>query len=185
MIPDNHISTMTARLRGSRLTEKSSERSAVQESLLDIASVGTSVLARLPRELVDDVGERNAAEDEETPLVAALHKGTNKTSDDHDLINDNGEQNGRPWHSRGKEEIQKKQGSRDEPINVAHVVDGTVPSANFWVARAGELDSDRSETEVGAHGEVGDAGDENYGCGDVVEDAVAALLPESEANEAA
>jgi hypothetical protein len=142
------------------------------------------VFAGLPHKLVDDVKERGASESEETPLVPAANKRTNKTGNDHDLIDKDGEENSRPRHASSEHEIEEEQRSRNEPINVADIEDGSVVSAHLRVVGSVELDSDGCETEVGSHGEVGDASDKHDRGGDVVEDAVTTLLAQAEANEA-
>lgn len=162
--------------------QESGERSAVQEGTLNIASVGAGVSAGLPDQLVDDVDECETAESEVSPLVPGLDKSSNETGDNHDLINNDGPHNGWPWHTSSEQEIGEKKRCGDEPIDVADVVDGTVVSTYDWVV-AVVLDSNGSETEVGAHGEVGNCGNEDNRGSDVVEDAVATLLAHSKTDE--
>jgi hypothetical protein len=164
------------------LTEERSEGSAVQESLLDVTSICARVLAGLPNQLVDNVEKRGASKGEETPLVTASDERSNKTSDDHDLVDKDGEEDSRPRHASSEHQIKKEQRCRNEPVNVADIVDRTVVSSDLRII-AMEFDSDGCEAEVGSHGEVGDAGDKHNGGGDVVKDPVTTLLAHAEADE--
>jgi len=89
----------------------------------------------------------------------------------HNLIDQDGPENSWPWHACSEEEIQKKQRSGNEPIDVANVEDLAEGTSNLGVATK-ELDFNGGEAKVGAHREVGDTGDEDYTSGDVVEDAL-------------
>lgn len=116
------------------------------------------------------------------PLVVRHNKSANKSSHNHDLVNNNGPENCRPRQPSREEQVKKQERRSDEPINVANIEDGAVLPADFGVG-ALVLDCYGGEAEVGAHGEVGDARDEDYQCGDVVEDAVAALLADGQGGE--
>ena len=83
--------------------QKSGQRTTLEESSADVLAHGVCVLASFPGELVDDVEQRSAAKRKVAPLVAGSDKGASKTSDDHDLINEDSEENGRPRHASGKE----------------------------------------------------------------------------------
>jgi len=108
--------------------------------------------ARFPCELVDDVEESDAAENKVSPLVTALYESTDKTSDDHDLINDNNPHDGRPWHAGSEEQVDEQKRRSDEPVDVSDVVDRTVGSCYLGVA-TGEFDCDGCEAQVGSHGD--------------------------------
>jgi hypothetical protein len=166
-----------------RLTEECSHRSANGECSLDVASVGASVKARLPDKLVDNVYEREAAEDEVSPLVIGNDERANKTSHNHDLVNNDGPKDSRPWHSGGEQEIEKEERGGNEPINVSSIVDGPVGSSHNGVA-ALVLDANGSEAKVGAHSKVCNGSDEDYSSSDVVEDAIATVLAHAESDEA-
>jgi hypothetical protein len=162
--------------------QESGERSAVEESLLNITSIRARVSAGFPNQLVDNVDECKTAESEVSPLVPGLDESSNQTGDNHNLVDNDGPENGGPWHTGGKEEIGKKKRSGNEPIDVANVVDRTVVTTNDRVITV-VLDSNGCETEVGTHGEIGNGGNEDNSSGDVVEDAVATLLAHAEPNE--
>jgi hypothetical protein len=162
--------------------QESGERSAVEEGLLNITSVGAGMGARFPNQLVHDINERKTTEREVSPLVPGLDKSSNKTGDNHNLIDNDGPENSGPWHTSGKKEIGEKKRSGNEPVDIADVVDRTVVSTNNRVV-AVVLDSNGCETEVRAHGEVGDSGNEDNSGSDVVENTVATLFAQSETNE--
>lgn len=61
----------------------------------------------------------------------------------------------------------------DKPVDVADVEYFSVDAGDFWVA-AFEFYLDCCVAEIRSHCEVGDTGDEGYGCGDVVEYSVSA-----------
>ena len=67
--------------------------------------------------------------------------------------------------------------SANLPVDVAHVEDGAVSAMNARVAPR-KFDGNGSETEVGAHGEIGDGGHHCNQGGDVVKDAVGTRLGE-------
>ncbi len=52
--------------------------------------------------------ESNCSEDEVTPLVGRSNESTDKTSDDHHFVKDEGVNNGRPWHASCQEQVQQK-----------------------------------------------------------------------------
>lgn len=162
--------------------EESGERSTDHEGLTSIGADTVGVLACLPDENVKDVDERSATKGEVSPLVAGRDKGTNKTGNNHDLVDENHEESGWPWHASGEEEIHKKERSGDDPIDVSDVVDLTVDSANLGVV-AQELDVDWGPSQVRAHGEVCNGSDHGHRCGDVVEDTVLARLGLSKTSE--
>jgi hypothetical protein len=162
--------------------QECSQGSAHEECTLDIATEVPGVRARLPDQLVDDVDESKVAESEVSPLVLGGDECANKTGDNHDLIDDDGPQDARPWHSSGEHEVGQEQRGGDDPVDVANIVDRTVVSTNHWVV-ALELYFDGSETEVGAHGEVGNGGNEDDSSCEVVENAVATLLAHTQTDE--
>ena len=66
--------------------EDRSESAAVQECSTNVRTKSFRVLTSLPREDVDDVAKRNAAEDEVAPLVGTGNECTDETS--YDLQNE-------------------------------------------------------------------------------------------------
>jgi hypothetical protein len=120
--------------------------------------------------------------DEVCPLVTTSDQGTDETCDDHDLVDKHRPEDCGPGHSGGQHQVHQQQGCRDDPVDVANIVDGAVFAADDGVV-AWELDADGCEAQVRAHGEVGNAGNKHDGGGDVVEDAVAAVLAGSKTEE--
>lgn len=104
---------------GIKRPQKSSQRTALHESRADVLAHGVGVLASFPDKLVNDVEECSAAEGEVAPLVAGPDKSASKTSDDHDLVDQDGEEDGRPWHASGEKQIGEQKGSSDDPVDVA------------------------------------------------------------------
>lgn len=99
-------------------------------------------------EHVEDVEEGDTAENEVWPLVAGGDESTNETSDDHDLVNEDGVENGGPWHAGGQEQVHEEKGSSDDPVNVSDVEDLTVGTGNLLIIGTRELNGDGSETQV-------------------------------------
>lgn len=163
--------------------EECSQATAHEEGAADVLAQGVGVLAGLEGEDPDDEQKSDAAEGEVSPLVARTDESANETRDDHDLVNEDNVQDGRPRHASGEEQVQEQERSGDEPVNVAHVEDLTVETANHRVA-ALPLNHDAGPAEVRSHGEVGDGSDHGDSGGDVVEDTVLARFGGSEADEA-
>ena len=132
--------------------------------------------------MVDDVEESKAAESEVSPLVSRRDEGTDKSSNNHDLVDQDDEKYSWPWHTRSQHEIHKQQRSRDKPIDVSHVEDLTECATDLGI-RAEELDLDRSEAEIRTHGEVRDSSDENNTRSDVMEDSVSPWSAKRKTNE--
>jgi hypothetical protein len=162
--------------------EESSQASAHEEGPLDVAAKCLGVDASLPGELVDNVQESNAAKDKVWPLVDALDKSTDQTSDNHDFVDKNNPEDGRPWHTSSEQQVHEQQRRGDEPVNVSGIEDGAVSATNNWVI-AVEFDTNRGEAEVRAHGEVSNGSNKDHTRRDVVEETVAALYAERHANE--
>src|SRR5690242_5208285 len=102
------------------------------------------------------------------PLVPANDERTDKTSDDHDLVDEDGPENRGPWHASSEQQVQKQEWCRDEPINVSNIKDLTVGTTDNGVV-ARELDLDGCEAQVRSHGEVSNACYEDNGRRNVVE----------------
>ena len=132
---------------------------------------------------IDDVEESKHAEGEETPLVTGRDEGADETGDDHDLIHEDGDEDGRPWEASRQGEIQEQQWCGDDPVNVTDIEDLTGVSKGSSTWRAQELDGDGSLTKVGTHGKVGYRSHEGNGRGDIVEDAMRARFRETQTHE--
>lgn len=162
--------------------EESSQASAHEEGPFDISAKGLGVETSLPGEHVDNVEESNAAKDEVWPLVDALDKSTHQTSDNHNFVDKNNPEDGRPWHTSSEQQVHEQQRRGDEPVNVSSIEDGAVSATNDWVI-AVEFDLNRGEAEVRAHGEVGNSSNKDNTRRDVVEETVAALYLERHADK--
>lgn len=101
------------------------------------------MFARSPCQGPCDDKESTAAKDEVAPLqrfrlqyrqlglqvsylVGGSYKGTNQSGDDHDLVNDKRVENGWPWQTRCKQQIQEQEWGCNDPRNVNQaMIDGT------------------------------------------------------------
>lgn len=127
---------------------------------------------------VHNVEESETAKDEITPLVGSGDKSTDKTSDDHDLVNEKSDQDGGPWETGCQEQIEEKQWCCDEPVDVSNIEDltgATAKTADLGVV-ANKLDQDGSLTKSGAHREVGNTCYQGDTGGDVVEKTICSRL---------
>jgi len=115
------------------------------------------------------------AKSEVTPFVGRANKSSNKTTDNHDFVNEHDPQNSRCGETSSEQQVEQQQRRRDEPINVTNIEDLTVQACDLGVA-ADELDGSWCPANVGGHAEVGDGGDHGDTGGDVVEDTVLARL---------
>jgi len=122
------------------------------------------------------------AEDEVAPFVGRADESTNKSTDNHDLVNEHNPQDSRRGETSSQQQVQQQQRRRDEPINVTDIEDLTVQACDLGVA-ADELNGSWCPANVGSHAEVGDGGDHGDTGGDVVEDAVLARLGVGETEE--
>jgi hypothetical protein len=163
--------------------EESGERTAHGEAAADILAENIGVTAALPNEDPDDVEESKAAEGEVTPLVGATDESTNETSDNHDFIDENDEEDSGPGKGGGQHQVEEKQRGSDEPIDVADVEDLTVDTANLSHVGSAELNIDGGPAKVGSHGKVGNSGDHSDGSSHVVEDTVLTGLGHTETQE--
>jgi hypothetical protein len=167
--------------------------------LANILADVVGVLASFPGELIDDINEGDAAyimlvrvltvrrrieltESKVSPLVGALDQSANKTSNNHDLVNEDDVQNCRPRHASGEEKIHEKQRSSDEPVDISNVEDLAIIARNE-VASTMELNHNRSPAQVGTHSEVCDGGDHGDRGGDIVENSMGSWLSQSESDE--
>ena len=99
--------------------QQCSQGTALHESRTDVLAHGVGVLASFPDKLVNDVEQCSAAESEVAPLVAGPDESASKTSNDHDLVDQDGEENGRPGHASGEKKVGEQKGSGDDPVDVA------------------------------------------------------------------
>lgn len=100
----------------------------------------------------------------------------------HNLIHNNNKENRRPRHARRKQQIQQQQRRRNDPVNIPHVKNRAVRAPHLGI-RPRILDLDGREAQIRAHGEVRNRRDEDDRGREVVEQAVAAVLAEGQADE--
>jgi len=113
---------------------------------------------------VPDVEERDAAESIETPLVGAVDKGTNETTDDNEHRHEEGGHDVREGQTGGEENRQEQDWEGDEPLDVPHIPDLTS------LAITTEFGRDGGSTEVRGHGEVGERRGSKDDDGELVEE---------------
>lgn len=75
----------------------------------DIGTDGGCMLASDPADIPGNTEESDHGEDEVAPLVGRSNKGTDQASNDHDLIQEKGVEDGWPRESRSEQKIQKEQ----------------------------------------------------------------------------
>ena len=121
--------------------------------------------------------EGNTTKGVETPLIRSLDESTNESSGNHDLVHEDGVENGRRWQAAGQEEIQQQEGRGQEPVNVSDIEDLSHVAVHFG-AGAFELNLDSGPSKVGAHTEVGDGRNQRDASSDIVEQAVRSRLHE-------
>ena len=66
-----------------------------------------------------DEEEGNAAEGVVSPLVGALDESANEASDDHDLIDQDGVEDGWSWQTAGQEQVEQQKWCGDDPVDVS------------------------------------------------------------------
>lgn len=134
--------------------------------------------------LINDKEEGRHAEGPVAPLVRRLRERAHEARHDHDLVGQDSDEQRGPRHARREQQVGQQQRRRDEPVDVAHVEDlARARRRDGGGAGAQELGLDGHLAEVGAHGEVGDAGHGRDAGRDVVEEAVALRLGRGEAHE--
>ena len=104
---------------GVKSPQKRSQGTTLQESGADILTHCVGVLPSFPCKLVDDVEQSSATKGEVSPLVAGANESASKTSDDHNLIDEDGEENRRPGHASGEKQVGEQKGSGNDPVDVA------------------------------------------------------------------
>ena len=127
----------------------------------------------------DNVEECNGAEREVTPFVRGGNQSADQTADDHGLICQNGDQDRRPRHTSGQEQIREQKWRSDEPVDIADPEDLASTSGTYMaVTGTNELDLNRHLAEIASHGEVCNRSSEQDAGADVVKDAMSGRLSE-------
>lgn len=145
-------------------------------------SEGTSVSSAFDANSVGNEEESDTAEDKVSPLVAALDEGSDETGNNHDLVDENGVDNGWSWETAGEEQVKEQKWCSDKPINVSNVENLSHVSGYLRI-RSLELNLNSSPAQVGAHREVGNRSYHSNGGSDVVEDSLVLVLLERHSNE--
>lgn len=125
--------------------EEGGQRSADEECAADISAHGIGVAAGLPDQDVEDVEESDTAENEVSPLVRGRDQSTDKTSDDHDLVNKNDVEDSRGRERGGEQQVEQKERGGNDPVDVANV-----EYLTGWAGERGarELDVDGDAAEI-------------------------------------
>lgn len=141
--------------------ENECQGTAHDENLANVAAKVAGVGTSLEDKQISNPKEGNAAKGEVSPFVRGPDESTNESGYDHNLVDQDSPENGRPWHAGGEEEVHEEERSGDEPgtlarvekltqeivpINVADEVDLTVVTT-FLTATV-KLDSNRSPADV-------------------------------------
>jgi hypothetical protein len=131
----------------------------------------TSVTVKTPSDL-----------DQLTPLVAAMHKRTNKQHNNHNQLHQQSIQRSRSRHARGQQQLDQDQRISNKPINIPDVENLSHIATDLGIS-AEELDLDGGPAKIAAHTEVCDGGDQADRDVEVVEQALGAWLEEGEAHK--
>jgi hypothetical protein len=150
--------------------------------LVNVCAESLGVCATLDNDAVRNKEERNGTEGKETPLVGRLDESTDKTGDDHDLVDEDDVENGRAGQTAGEEQVGQKKRCGDEPVDVADIEDLAHQAADLGVG-ADKFNLDGSPSQVGSHSEVCNACNHADGGGNVVEDTLTAVLLERETHK--
>jgi hypothetical protein len=95
--------------------ETNSPKTANSVNPVDIGTEITSMATSIENDGPSDEEEGNNTEDEVTPLIRAFDQGTNQTSDNHDLIDQDSIQNGWPRKPGGQQKVEEQQWPCEEP----------------------------------------------------------------------
>ena len=76
--------------------------------LINICAECGSVAATVEDNRAGNDEEGNDAKDEKSPFVGAVNQGTDQTSDNHDLIDQDCDANSRPWKASGQEKVEEQ-----------------------------------------------------------------------------
>ena len=78
---------------------------AEEEGPVNVRAESISMLACDPCNIPGDEEECNRRKDEITPFVGRRNESTDKTSNNHDFVHENGVQYGRPWEPSSQEQV--------------------------------------------------------------------------------
>jgi len=127
--------------------EEDSECTAVKICRLGSGAEAPSVLATDDDNVVGDEEQGGSSEYPISPLVARRDESAHKTCDDHNLVDQDGVQNGWQGKTSSQHQIREEKWCGHKPIDVSYVEDLTSHSGNDWVG-ADELYIDDSVTQV-------------------------------------
>ncbi|KAI7223858.1 hypothetical protein KC333_g99 [Hortaea werneckii] len=112
----NDVATLTQTpCDGVKGPEEGSQTTAVEEGATNVPAHGVGVLASLPAEDESNVEEGSTAEGKVAPFVPGVDERANETGHDHDPVDEDDVENGRPWHRSRQEKVHEKQRGGDEP----------------------------------------------------------------------
>lgn len=137
----------------------------------DGAAEDPGMAAAVDEQRVDDKEESTAGEDKISPLVRGASESADEAADNHNLISQNGDEDGRPGKASCEEKVEKQKRRRHEPVDVSDV-EYFARACGSDLAAADKLDSDGDLAEVAAHAKVGDGGNKEQQGRDIVEEAV-------------
>lgn len=184
---------------------------AEDERAMDVLPEDLGVFAGRESQFPHDVEHGGTSKGVEAPFIAGFDQGTDQAGHDHDFVQQADPEDGGPGHASGQQQIHEQHWRGDEPlwaeivsqdamdgvlgcvfmdlpIDVSGVKDLSVDPADNGVT-AKELDIDGRPSQIGAHCEIGDAGNHTQATGEVEEHSICARLhsaqsKDSEASEA-
>lgn len=152
-----------------------SETANGSEEVANLAALGDSSGAAVVDELPDNDEVGNASNGVPAPLLwrALSAKGSKETSENHDDIGEDGNQNAAAVHASEKTQVEEQKRSRQRPVHVTGPVDLAVQvMLGVWYVLVGVTDDHMVVANAGTagHGEVRASGnDGDHGGDDVVQ----------------
>lgn len=143
----------------------------------DVLALGLDGSAAVDSELPDNNEVGKAGNGVPSPLSrgALRAESSEKTSENHDQVSDNGEGKVSTVHAGQETEVEEQKGSGDSPVNVAGPEDlalNLVVSVRNVVVLLTDVDLVDGNTLADSHGEVGDRGSDGDQSRDDIEEAL-------------
>ncbi|KAI3487065.1 hypothetical protein L1887_49101 [Cichorium endivia] len=156
--------------------EDGEEERGVEVGLLEVVAEVGGGLETGAVDDPEDVEHGDAAHGVVAPLVGGLDEGADQTGDDHDQVEEDGDEDGGEGEAGDEEDLEEEERGGDGPVDVASVPDGAgrAGAVNLSGAIVGKLNGNGGSAEVGGHGKVGDRSGGQDGSREVVEGALAA-----------
>ena len=155
--------------------EDEGEATDGSEEVADLATLGSSSWATVEDELPDDNQVGNACNGVPSPLLwsALSTESSEETSQDHDQVGDDGDEDAATVHASEKSEIKEQEWGGDGPVDVTGIVDLAVDVlGGVWdvLVRLADLNVVVANTVASSHGEVRErSGDRDDGGDNVIE----------------